>query len=74
MSFIKFIENQRNFTKLMKYFYYADIIDGYADSDGFMYVRPDQDITRAQFVKIIVSALNLKTDGPGKTFKDVKSR
>ena len=58
----------------MEYFYYADIIDGYADSDGFMYVRPDQDITRAQFVKIIVSALNLKSDGPGKTFKDVKSR
>ena len=38
-----------------------------------MYVRPDQNITSAQFVKMIVSALDLKSDGPGKTFKDVKS-
>ena len=53
---------------------FADIVDGYVDSDGFMYVRPDQDITRAQFVKIIVSGLDLKSDGPGKTFKDVKSK
>ncbi len=52
---------------------YADIIDGYVDSDGFMYVRPNENITRAQFVKIIVSALDLTSEGPGKTFKDVKS-
>lgn len=51
----------------------ADIIDGYVDSDGLMYVRPGQDITRAQFVKIIVSALGLTSDGPGKKFNDIKS-
>src|SRR3954468_12462924 len=50
----------------------ADIIDGYVNSEGFMYVRPDQDITRAQFVKIIVSALGLSSNGKGKVFKDVK--
>ena len=53
---------------------FADIVDGYVGSDGFTYVRPDQNITRAQFVKIIVSGLNLKSDGPGKTFKDVKPK
>ena len=52
---------------------FADIIDGYVDSDGFMYVRPDENITRAQFVKMIVSALDLTSDGPGKKFSDVKS-
>ncbi|KAA9030634.1 S-layer homology domain-containing protein [Niallia endozanthoxylica] len=50
----------------------ADIIDGYLDEENNMYVMPNDNITRAQFVKIIVSALGLTSNGPGKTFTDVK--
>ncbi|WP_338450055.1 S-layer homology domain-containing protein [Niallia oryzisoli] len=50
----------------------ADIIDGYVDDENNMYVKPNDSITRAQFVKIIVSALGLTSDGPGTTFSDVK--
>ncbi len=49
----------------------ADIIDGYLDEEDNMYVMPNDTITRAQFVKMIVSALGLTSDGPGKAFTDV---
>lgn len=50
----------------------ADIIDGFMDAENNMYVKPKENITRAQFVKIIVSSLGLQTEGLGKTFSDVK--
>jgi hypothetical protein len=51
----------------------ADIIDGSVGKDGYVYVNPNGQITRAQFVKILVNALNLKSNAPAKTFTDVKS-
>ncbi|MFC3886175.1 S-layer homology domain-containing protein [Bacillus songklensis] len=51
----------------------ADIIDGSVDKDGYVYVKPNGQITRAQFVKILVNALDLKSDASAKTFNDVKS-
>jgi hypothetical protein len=51
----------------------ADIVDGFLNSDNEMYVKPKENITRAQFVKIIVTALGLKSNGAGKTFPDVKT-
>lgn len=51
----------------------ADIVDGFLNSDNEMYVKPKEKITRAQFVKIIVSALGLKSDDAGKKFPDVKT-
>lgn len=50
---------------------YADVVEGFED-DGQMYVNPDEHITRAQFVKIIVAALGLSSEGSGKMFSDVK--
>ncbi|WP_102273764.1 S-layer homology domain-containing protein [Cytobacillus massiliigabonensis] len=50
----------------------ADIIDGYMDEDLNMTVKPENKITRAQFVKILVNALGLKAEGDGKVFTDVK--
>ncbi|WP_394138168.1 S-layer homology domain-containing protein [Cytobacillus oceanisediminis] len=50
----------------------ADIIDGYMDEDLNMTVKPENKITRAQFTKILVNALGLKSTGTPKTFKDVK--
>lgn len=50
----------------------ADIIDGYMDEDLNMTVKPENNITRAQFTKILVNALGLKSAGTPKTFKDVK--
>lgn len=50
----------------------ADIINGFMDSENNMYVKPDNSITRAEFVKLIVSALGLESHGTGKPFLDVK--
>lgn len=50
----------------------ADIIDGFMDGQD-MYVKPEDSVTRAQFVKLIVSALGLKLSGKGINFTDVKS-
>ncbi|MGD6875861.1 S-layer homology domain-containing protein [Bacillus infantis] len=49
----------------------ADIIDGYVDEELYMYVNPDNKITRAQFVKILVNSLGLSSSGSGKSFSDV---
>ncbi|PFA66805.1 hypothetical protein CN378_12975 [Bacillus sp. AFS015802] len=50
----------------------ADIIEGYMDEDMNMYVKPGDNVTRAQFTKILVKALSLETSGTPKSFKDVK--
>ncbi|MGC8230012.1 S-layer homology domain-containing protein [Pseudobacillus badius] len=65
-------------------FVYTDIIDGYLETDSFeedgeiyeysyISVRPDEKVTRAQFTKILVSALSLKKGEQTKTFPDVKA-
>lgn len=51
----------------------ADIIDGYMDEDMNMTVKPNDNITRAQFTKILVNALSLEANGPAKKFSDIKS-
>ncbi len=50
----------------------ADIVDGFMDKDNDMYVKPENNITRAEFVKLIVTALDLKESGNSQTFTDVK--
>ncbi|MFS0689987.1 S-layer homology domain-containing protein [Sporosarcina sp. 179-K 8C2 HS] len=65
-------------------FLYADIIDGYEETevyeeDGEEYeytsilLKPENSITRAQFTKILVNAMNLTSGDINKTFPDVKS-
>ncbi|RJS59417.1 S-layer homology domain-containing protein [Bacillus sp. PK3_68] len=65
-------------------FVYSDIVDGYVESetieeDGEIYeysyisIRPEEKINRAQFTKILVSALSLKTGTNVKEFPDVKA-
>lgn len=51
----------------------ADIIDGVMDKYNNMFVKPNDYVTRAQFVKIIVTALGLENEGNGKAFSDVKA-
>ncbi|KGR74761.1 S-layer homology domain-containing protein [Ureibacillus sinduriensis] len=64
-------------------FLYADIIDGYVEmetyvEDGeeyeypFIYIKPDDTITRAEFTKILVNAMNLDAMDTSKSFPDVK--
>ncbi|MDN4493498.1 S-layer homology domain-containing protein [Ureibacillus aquaedulcis] len=61
----------------------ADIVDGYVESEEFeedgevyeysyVYLKPNNTITRAEFTKILVYAMNLNSDIPGKSFPDVK--
>lgn len=52
----------------------ADIINGFMDSENNMYVKPENNITRAEFVQLIVSALGLEGSGSGITFSDVKQK
>ncbi|MCP1144979.1 S-layer homology domain-containing protein [Lysinibacillus endophyticus] len=65
-------------------FLYTDIIEGYEETevyeeDGEIYeytsilVKPGNTITRAQFTKILVNAMNLKPGDITKSFPDVKS-
>lgn len=51
----------------------ADIIDGYMDEELNMTVKPENKITRAQFTKVLVNALGLKSEATPKAFKDVKA-
>lgn len=64
-------------------FLYADIIDGYKETaiyeeDGEEYeytsvlLKPENSITRAQFTKILVNAMNLTSGEIQKSFPDVK--
>ena len=51
----------------------ADILNGYIDADGIVTLKPDQSITRAEFVTILVRALHLESDPnvAGVNFDDV---
>ncbi|WP_071392976.1 S-layer homology domain-containing protein [Bacillus tuaregi] len=51
---------------------YADVVEGSTGHGGLLYVNPDEHITRAQFVRTIVAALGLSSDGLGKSFLDVE--
>ena len=62
----------------------ADLIDGYKETevfeeDGEIYeytsvlLKPENSITRAQFTKILVNAMNLTAGENAKTFPDVKA-
>jgi hypothetical protein len=54
----------------------ADIIDGtvvYEEDYPIVTINPEGNITRAQFTKMIVNAMDLKLKGTAKTFTDVKS-
>lgn len=49
----------------------ANIISGYKDEEGFINVKPGNNITRAQFVKILVNAMSLEGRDTPKEFPDV---
>jgi hypothetical protein len=54
----------------------SDIIDGsvvYENNYPIVTVNPEGNITRAQFTKMIVNALDLELNGTAQTFSDVKS-
>ena len=65
-------------------FLYADLIDGYIETEkyeedgeeyeySYVSIKPNNPITRAEFTKILVNAMNLSAKGKGKSFPDVKS-
>jgi hypothetical protein len=49
----------------------ADLLRGYVDMEGNVTLKPNNPISRAEFVSIIVRALGLTSDQPGKSFADV---
>ena len=50
---------------------HADIVNGVV-VNGETHVNPDDSITRAEFVKLLVAGLNLGSDQAGKAFTDVR--
>ncbi|CAM4009287.1 S-layer homology domain-containing protein [Paenibacillus alkaliterrae] len=50
----------------------ADLLRGYVDLEGNVTVKPNHSISRAEFVSILVRALGLTSEAPGKTFTDVE--
>ncbi|MCG7435114.1 S-layer homology domain-containing protein [Lysinibacillus fusiformis] len=64
-------------------FLYADIIDGYVETESFeedgekydytyVSIKPKNSITRAEFTKILVNSMNLRAGETVKSFPDVK--
>lgn len=64
-------------------FLYADIIDGYVETESFeedgekydytyVSIKPKNSITRAEFTKILVNSMNLHVGETVKSFPDVK--
>lgn len=51
----------------------ANWLSGYAGADGMIYIKPNHNITRAEFVTILVNAAGLTSSQKGKTFTDVKA-
>lgn len=52
-------------------FVYSGLIKGYQETNGTYTVRPDNNITRAEVVAILVRSLGLTSNTSGKTFTDV---
>lgn len=50
----------------------ADLLRGYVDQEGTVTLKPNNSISRAEFVSILVRALDLTSDSPGTTFTDVE--
>jgi hypothetical protein len=50
----------------------ADLLRGYVDQDGYVTVKPNNPISRAEFVSILVRALGLTSDAAGTAFTDVE--
>lgn len=80
---IEDIDPSYRFYDSIERFINADIIDGYVESESFeedgevyeysyVNVRPEEKVTRAQFTKILVSALSLKAGTNTQEFADVK--
>ena len=53
-------------------FVYSELIKGYKEKNGSYTVRPENNITRAEVVAILVRALGLTSDKNGIAFTDVK--
>lgn len=52
-------------------FVVADLMKGYMDSEGIVTIEPEKNITRAEFVALLVRALGLTSNQSGKMFADV---
>jgi len=51
---------------------HAEVISGYAENSGETTLRPNNPITRAEFVTLLVRALHLQAGAATKTFTDVR--
>lgn len=49
----------------------ADLLSGYVDWQGEVTIRPNNSISRAEFVAILVNAAGLTSDKPAKSYIDV---
>lgn len=78
------VDNEHGAYEELERFLYSDILDGYKEvgvyeEDGEKYeytsilIKPENNITRAQFTKILVNAMNLTNGDIKKTFPDVKT-
>jgi hypothetical protein len=52
---------------------WADVLKGYGNSDGTVSVKPNNPITRGEFVTLLVRAMNLTSTATPITFTDVPS-
>ncbi|AJY75804.1 S-layer homology domain-containing protein [Paenibacillus beijingensis] len=50
----------------------ADLVSGYVDSERNVTIKPNNSISRAEFVAILVNAAGLTSDKPAKSYTDVK--
>lgn len=53
------------------HFIYSDILKGYKLSNGTYVIKPENNITRAEFVALLVRTLGLTSNQAGKNFVDV---
>ncbi|MFD0587362.1 S-layer homology domain-containing protein [Paenibacillus sp. GCM10027627] len=56
----------------LDHFVMADLIKGYQNGDGSVSVKPEQSVTRAEFVALLVRGLGLESKASGKAFADVE--
>ncbi|WP_179215968.1 S-layer homology domain-containing protein [Paenibacillus sp. MY03] len=66
------IENHWAYRELDN-FVVADLLKGYRTDEGEVEIRPEQSITRAEFVTLLVRSLGLKSDKAQAAFQDVPS-
>ena len=56
----------------LRQFIFAGLLKGYVDEKGMYTIKPNNKITRAEFVTILVRALTLYSQDSAKSFVDVK--